>query len=138
MVQLTKLLTEGEEKLAIFDALPLDVANDEYDIKWNAVDSVIEQIIDSGERPNQDEFVRFLDLVRNMSWDIPSALMAVCGHGGDGEEGIYFFMHRGSPEEHAKYLSWPALEEWEPADKHFKEVHELDLKDERINWSFDT
>lgn len=87
---------------------------------------------------SQDDLVRFLDVARRSSWDIPSALMFVCGHL-DGDE--YFWMHRphlrkgADPYDESK---WDDLSKWEPADKHFLEVHGWNLKDERIDWSFDT
>lgn len=85
---------------------------------------------------SQDQVVQYLDLAQRSSWDIPSALMGLCGHLDEDE---YFWMHRGSDEERAAHPNlYPAAEQWEPADKHFKEEHGWDLKDKRINWSFDT
>mgnify|MGYP003577598856 CR=1 FL=1 len=84
---------------------------------------------------NQDQMLRFMNWSREAAWDIPSALMSLCMHP---EMDEHFYMHRGTGEEHEKYTTWASLKEWEVADKHFKEEHGLDLKDTRINWSFDT
>lgn len=91
----------------------------------------------------QDQLVHFLKLTRELAWDIPSALSAVCSHL-DMDE--YYFMHRIPKEEAKKSVEkygeggyHPAsVADWEPADKHFKEVHGWDMNDERINWEFDT
>lgn len=78
---------------------------------------------------NQGNFEAFMDWARSNSWDIPSALLSVCSHDIDETNGGDFFMHRSA--------LW-GDNDWTDIDRHFKEVHGLDLTSDRINWSFDT
>lgn len=120
-----------------------------YEQQWQAVEQKMDELMRDHELNDftQDQMIKFLDLTRNMSWDIPSALMALCSHLDEDE---YYFMHRLTAEERKKYdekypqpapSGWagPAgPDRWAPADKHFTEVHGWDMSDKRINWSFDT
>ena len=94
-----------------------------------------------GEAPiftfgKQRDFRTFMDLTKNLSWDIPSALMAICAHevimGEEWSEFGEFPMHR-EPQPY-----WDGQNPWPIIDRHFEEVHHLDLTDPQINWSFDT
>lgn len=121
---------------------------DHLDAMYQEQDDKMSAFIDSLEGLNQNQFVRYMDLVREMSWDIPSALMAVCSHGSDDSDEVPFFMHRPAWRIHAEGGRGPdglfpiEYEQdnnfWEVTDQHFGEVHGLDLKDSRINWKFDT
>lgn len=78
----------------------------------------------------------FLDFARGQAWDIPSALLCLCEHDFlDGKKypGFAEFpMHR-EPQSY-----WNNLNPWPEIDQHFKEVHDLDLTSDIINWNFDT
>lgn len=76
---------------------------------------------------DQENFILYLDIARRISWDIPSALG--CDHI-DKE----LPMHRHTDD----YPSMLLFAEWNFIDDHYKDIHGLDLKDSRINWSFDT
>lgn len=77
----------------------------------------------------QEDIELFLQLTQDAAWDIPSALGSVCQHDLPETNRGDFFMHRDDlrPEN-----------DWAPIDKHFMEVHGLDLTSDRINWNFDT
>lgn len=108
------------------------VGDDIYEQQWKAVEDKVneaEQKLNFDDL-TQDQMVKFLDLARNMSWDIPAALGELCSHL-DMDE--YYYMHRPA----MKY-SDGFQGDWEPADNHFKEVHGWDMNDKRIDWSFDT
>lgn len=86
---------------------------------------------------SQAQFVIFLNLCRNASWDIPSALLLICDHtplfsDKDFPRFDLFPMHR-EPQSY-----WDNLNPWPIIDSHFKDIHNLDLTDSHINWNFDT
>jgi hypothetical protein len=96
---------------------------------------------------NQEDFLLYLDTARNLAWDIPSAFP--CDHLQDlglefGDEAPMHHYVEADLDEFKK--KWPslvpgvkaAIKFWEAANIHFKEVHGLDLTDDRINWQFDT
>lgn len=121
------------------------VGLDEYDAKYEEAEGALDDLCDMGglDELTQDQMITFLELTRNMSWDIPSALMQLCSHL-DGEE---YFMHRvsdkekadmGYPRADSAYQGPASVSEWSVVDNHFKEVHGWDMNDKRINWEFDT
>ena len=75
---------------------------------------------------DQSNLCLYLEFCRLISWDIPSALASLCSHL-DLDD---YFMHR------------PAIltfgDGWTTLDRHFFDIHNLDLTDQKINWSFDT
>lgn len=77
----------------------------------------------------QDQFVRLFEIYRNDSWDIPSALMAICS-------GLTIAILHRDTKDYPRPNS--LIADWDIVDLHFKIVHRLDLTDHRINWSFDT
>lgn len=83
----------------------------------------------------QEDLVVWLESRRQMSWDIPSAL-PFTPYGDDPD--IYDYgevpMHR--PADYA--TSDSIFYSWDNLDEYYRNVYGLDLKDERINWSFDT
>lgn len=113
----------------------------EEDRLWNQMTTLTEKLWDVNvSEMSQDDVVQFLDLAQRSSWDIPSALMTLCGHLDEDE---YFWMHRPAwqiREEDGKRVvhEEKTNEMWDPADKHFEEEHGWNLKDDRIDWSFDT
>lgn len=124
-----ELLQEAKDLNDKIDHTEAEVVYEQHQAE---VDVKMEQLIrnHSLDDLTQDQMVKFLDLTRNMSWDIPSALMALCSHL-DADE--YYYMHRPAMEYSGGFQG-----NWEPADKHFKEVHGWDMDDPRIDWSFDT
>lgn len=92
---------------------------------------------------NQGHLIIFLDIVRHYSWDIPSALGTLCY-----DPDIYALipMHSLSWAVDPSNEKYPGLadffnrtkEAWDRIIPHFKDHHNLDLTDTRINWSFDT
>ena len=78
---------------------------------------------------DQDNFNLYMELTRMASWDIPSALP--CNHQ-DREIPMHRPAYDDYDEKNELFVSWKEL------DKHFKEVHGINLQDKKINWSFDT
>jgi hypothetical protein len=87
---------------------------------------------------SQDTAVAFLDIALNSSWDIPSALSAICQHNISGFDQTAFPGFGEFPMHREPQPYWNGLNPWPIIDQHFKEVHHIDLDDERINWGFDT
>jgi hypothetical protein len=111
---------------------------DKMGIKFNFdfLDSLDDQFQDHlADLPfptTQDELLLYLDLCREDSWDIASALPHPCPTEPNG-----FF--------HTDIMYNPNGDQYRTQDEedrlviaHFKDIHNLDLTDEKINWSFDT
>ena len=115
-----------------------DAEDSEYDRQWDELEAKVEETVTNHDLDglSQDQMVKFLDLTRNMSWDIPSALGALCSHLDIDE---YYFMHRPAWKWNEETKHHEDDEDlWVPADTHFKEVHDWDMSDKRIDWGFDT
>jgi len=103
---------------------------------WDEVETLFDEGYGTGgdgvfPRFTQDELVEFLEITREQSWDIPSAMMHLCDQDYSDDAGYEFPMHRNG--------LWPIEEAaWPKIAVHFKEVHGLDIDDLMINWSFDT
>jgi hypothetical protein len=89
---------------------------------------------------NQEDFIRYMDLCRNYSWDIPSALP--CDHLDDIGIDDFPMHHRNwaDPQQYPNLASYVLADNhaWDIIDLHFKDIHGLDLTDPAINWNFDT
>lgn len=125
----TEVLLNTMEELAKIT----DMDDPNYDQQRNS----LEDILPSGNIAlTQDQFIHFMDLALNDSWDIPSALGTICHHTvfdpKDFPNFDIFPMHR-EPQSY-----WDDLNPWPLIDLHFKDIHGLDLADPRINWHFDT
>lgn len=92
--------------------------------------------------PTQDEAVQLLEAARNASWDIPSILGTICQHQTLTIYNDFPMHHRNwaDPNDYPNLRDYVEADNgaWDLIDQHFKEVHHIDLTDERINWSFDT
>lgn len=108
-------MTKGKDLFARLNDLLLDIGPGELD-------------------NDQDNFVLFLDLARRNAWDLPSALG--CDH--DIFDRTEFPNFDITPMHREPQSYWDGLNPWPIIDRHFAEVHSLDLTDKRINWSFDT
>ena len=96
----------------------------------DTVDDLVSSVEPNNIKDQQD-FALWMDLARNMSWDIPSMLMAICPH----EELMAkeLPMHRPEPGLYSE-MFWT----WDQIDEHFRRHHDLDLDAKNLNWSFDT
>lgn len=78
--------------------------------------------------PDSEHLITWIDLSRAASWDISSLLTHDCDGGGFQTDEMY------GPDRYADDANsdWPAI------ISHYASKHNLNLLDERINWSFDT
>lgn len=78
----------------------------------------------------QDDLTLWLELVRKLAWDIPSALSSLCSHELWPGFDWGYFMHKGDSQFDDG--------DWGRIENHFQSAHNWDLSDPHINWSFDT
>lgn len=86
---------------------------------------------------DQASLIHFLDISRNLAWDIPSVLGNICGHDHQDDERLGPLPS--DPPMHRDFQYFPQDKPvWDILDLHFKERHGLDLSHPAINWNFDT
>lgn len=103
------------------------------DKTWEEANDFLSKIDPHDAIRTQEDLVAYLEIGRLLSWDIPSTL-PFTPYGDLHGEWKEIPMHRP-----ADYATTDSLfYTWEELDHHYRTVHNLDLADPKINWSFDT
>jgi len=105
----------------------IDIRQDKADF-FDYINQALDNF-DASTINDQPNLILFLDLCQRLSWDIPSAIGSFCSH-----IDLEIPMHRDT----SSYPSMDLFHDWAFIDRHFFDLHGLDLTDRHINWSFDT